>query len=501
MEFLASFRPHIVYRPGKGNPADPLSRLCVVAHSLRAAGGTSRVRGRSQKACAIAPLSEEGIATSGEGSQIQLPFDVELCKAAYAIDPTYQGESLAKLLADKKSTFRCHDGLYFQEDRLAIPHSLQKDVIRDCHETPCMGHMGITKTLDMVRRRFWWPTWRQDVTEYVRSCRSCQYNKPLTGKPHGPLQPLPIPQEPWESVSIDFMVELPRTTRGNDTLMVFVDRLTKMVHLVPTTKDYSAEMCAEAFMEHVFRLHGVPAEFVTDRDKVWTSAYHKELCHCLDIRRSLTTAYHPESDGQVERYNRVIQEVLRHFVTPRATNWDKLLPTVEFALNIHRQESTGYSPFQLNFGRNPSSPLDREFDEICPRKVYYRTIDKCATAQEFHNQWRKLLKDAKDHISRAQNRQKAFADSKRAEVPEGIAVGKEVLLSTRHLRMNIAGCPKFMPRYIGPFIVTEEINRVAYRLELPDPLKVHNVFHVSLLKPWIEGGRYTPPPPVVFVDG
>jgi hypothetical protein len=148
--------------------------------------------------------------------------------------------------------------------------------------------------------------------EYVRGVDPPKYNKPLTREAlWSSLHPLPIPQEPWESVSIDFMVELPKTAKGHDTLMVFVDRLTKMVHLVPTTKAYRPSPILKPSWNTSFRLHGVPAEFVTDRDKVWTSGFHKELCAMLDIRRSLTTAYHPEVYmGRVERVNRLIQEVL-----------------------------------------------------------------------------------------------------------------------------------------------------------------------------------------------
>ena len=123
---------------------------------------------------------------------------------------------------------------------MAVPESLVDYVIKECHDSPTAGHMGITKTLALVRSRFWWPTWRIDVTQYIKECPSCQVHKPLTGKPHSPLLPLEIPKEPWESVSIDFVVELPTTASGYDTLMVFVDQLTKMVHLV---KHYKRRYC------------------------------------------------------------------------------------------------------------------------------------------------------------------------------------------------------------------------------------------------------------------
>ena len=318
------------------------------------------------------------IATRRDAQASLLPVTRGALITGYASDPIFQGKSLQDLLI---RTIREEDGLYYQGERLAVPESLVDYVIKQCHEPPHVGHMGITKTLALVRSKFWWPSWRNDVTQYIKECTSCQVHKPLTGKPHGPLLPLEIPKEPWESVSIDFVVELPTTASGYDTLVVFVDRLTKMVHLVPTTRDYTALSCADAFMHNVFRLHGLPKAFVTDRDKVWTSEFHAQLCQLLTVERCLSTAYHPQSDGQVERMNRIVQEVLRHYVSPRADNWDRLLPLVEFAINSAKQESTGFSPFQLNYGRNPSSPLDREFDEVLPRANFYKVFPKCPTAR------------------------------------------------------------------------------------------------------------------------
>jgi len=375
-------------------------------------------------------------------------------------------------------------------------------VLKDCHEPPYVGHMGVHKTLDLVRRHIWWRGWREDVTQYIRECYSCQCNKPLTGKPIGPLQPLEAPEEPWESVSMDFMVRLPKTMEGHDTVLVYVCRLTKMVHLVPMSGTYTAKSCAEAFVQNVWRLHGLPKSFVSDRDKVWTGEFHEHLCHLLGIERRMSTAYHPESDGQVERMNRVVQQVLRHFVSPRATNWDKLLPLVEFAINQSKQESTGFSPFQLNYGRNPASPLDREIADLLPRKKYYGVLGHCPTAIQYHENWKKMLQLARMHIKKAQDRQKSLADQRRSEVPPTIAVGKKVWLSTANLREHMAGCQKFMRRYIGPFQILEEIRGRAFRLELPENMKIHPVFHVSLLKPYVEGSRPQPPPPEPeWVDG
>jgi len=511
LEFLASFRPNITYRPGKVNPADPLSRLCAVSQNHRPwpTSRLPRVRGLAQMKVQsqYAASCPRVVVAAGRDNPILLPeaLSKEAFIAGYKSDPVFaNAEKLEALLKERtrSGTPLLHeeDGLYFQDNKLVVPACLRNQILKDCHESPLAGHMGTHKTLALVGSKFWWRNWRQDVTQYIRECPSCQVMKPLTGKKYGPLMPLGIPNAPWESVSIDFMVGLPPTNRNVDSLMVFVDRLTKMVHLVPTTKSYDAVSCAEAFMSHVWKHHGLPKEFVSDRDKVWTSQFHQELCKLLGIDRCLTTAFHPESDGQVERMNRIVQQVLRHYVSPLADNWDLLLPIVEFAINSAKQESTGASPFQLNYGFNPSSPLDRELEIIAPR--YYKPVEyKLPSAAEFHVKWTSLLHRAKKLMQQAQNRQKDYFDSRRSEVPSGIGLNKQVLLSTENLRLNVVGSHKFLPRYIGPYKITEVINRNAFRLELPKEMKVHNVFHVSLLKPWHPSDRVVPPPPEVFVNG
>ena len=500
LEFLASFRPHIVYRPGERNPADPLSRLRAGLSRQRPLTRTARVRGSVISVARASPppaSSRVCLVAAGEDVQVYIPSPLskEVIIQGYAQDPWFTSEDFQKLL---HRTIRKDQDLYFQGDRLVIPAGLTDTVIADCHDPPFVGHMGISKTLEQVGRRYWWRNWRKDVTQYVRACHHCQVNKPLSGKPYGPLMPLSIPATPWESVSIDFVTSLPLSDKGCDTLVVFMDRLTKMVHLVPTTKHYSAESCAELFVDHVFRYHGLPKEFVTDRDKVWTSDYSRTLYKGLGIQQCMTTAYHPESDGQVERMNRVVQQVLRHYVEPCAKNWDRLLSLAEFAINSAKQESTGHTPFQLNYGFTPPHPLDRRLEEVAPRIAHW--LPKHSTPEEYKAQMALLLDRARKLLKQAQDQQKAYADSKRSAVPEGIREGKDVLLSTRNLRLHWRGTTKFMPRYIGPFTITEQVNPAAYRLKLPEEMKIHDVFHVSLLKPYYHSGRYQPPPPAVFVE-
>lgn len=197
----------------------------------------------------------------------------------------------------------------------------------------------------------------KDVRAYVTACGSCQRNKTMPTKPKGPLQSLPLPQEPWESVGMDFIVELPRTKNGYNAILTFVDRLTKMTHLVPTTTNCDAVETARLFIDHVYKYHGLPRAFVSDRGTQFTSAFFRELCRLWEIKQCFSTAYHPRTNGQTERMNRIVEETIRHYVSPTHDDWDEHLSQIEFAINNAHHEGLHNTPFYMNYRRNPLTPL------------------------------------------------------------------------------------------------------------------------------------------------
>ena len=337
---------------------------------------------------------------------------------------------------------------------------------------------------------YWWPTWRQDVDRYVRTCLSCQRNKASNQKPAGLLQPLPVPDQPWESVGMDFVVQLPCTEprhgmkRGYDAIIVFVDRFSKMVHLVPTFTTATAEDTAHLFNQAVFSKHGLPKDIVTDRGSVFTGKFFSELLRLIGTKHKPSTAFHPQTDGQTERVNRIMEDMLRHYVdSVDHTRWDQFLPTAEYAINNAFHESTGSTPFTLVYGRSPRSPLS------IPRQ------SKVPTAAEFARSMSEAHAAAKRCMQAAQQRQKVYYDSDRRDVV--FRVGEKVLLSTKNIKLQGVGhattVQKLMPKWIGPFEVIQAIGGAAYKLRLPPSLKVHNVFHVSLLKPFHSDGTIQPP--------
>jgi hypothetical protein len=244
-----------------------------------------------------------------------------------------------------------HDGLWYFQDRVAIPadQELRKRIIAECHDCPSAGHLGHTKTLQRVARRFWWPHMSRSVYSYVVSCPSCQRNKPVMQRPLGLLQPLPVPSSKWEQITMDLITDLPITKRGHDAVVTFVDRMTKMVHFAPTTKTVGVEAIAQVFMHTWYKHHGLPRIIISDRDRRFLSHFWQALFKALGTELRFSTAFHPQTDGQSERANRTLEEVLRHFVSPRQDDWDDHLDLAEFAINDSVSPSTGYTPFYLAY--------------------------------------------------------------------------------------------------------------------------------------------------------
>ena len=211
---------------------------------------------------------------------------------------------------------------------------------------------------------------------------------------------------------MDFITHLPSTKEGHDAILVVVDRLTKMVHLIPTHTKVSAHEVAHLFKDYVWKYHGFPQNSVTDRDSKFTSIFWKELMKCTGVKGKVSTAYHPQSDGQTERTNRILEDMLSHYVSPQQDDWDSHLACAEFAINNSYQESTKTTPFRLNNGRDPRTPLSWGLHP--PSKV--QAVD------DFISEMRRNLQDAKSALHAAQQRQKQQADKRRKDAEFSVAV-------------------------------------------------------------------------------
>lgn len=326
-----------------------------------------------------------------------------------------------------------------------------------------------------LKKRLWWSQMKRQITQYVAKCDVCQRVKAEHLKPAGTLQPLPIPEWKWEEVSMDFITRLPRTQTGFDSIWVIVDRLTKVAHFIPVKTTYSGDKLAELYLSSIICLHGVPKVIVSDRDPQFTSHFWKCLHKAMGTDLSYSSAYHPQIDGQTERVNQVLENVLQACVLSYSKNWEKCLPFAEFSYNNSFQSSIQMSPFEALYGRSCRTPLN--WSEAEERLFYGPTLVEDAEEQ---------VHVIRGRLQIAQSRQKSYADHRRREL--SFEVDDHVYLKVSPMkgmhRFQVKG--KLAPRYIGPFRIIVKLGPVAYQLELPPSLSdVHDVFHVSQLKKYL----------------
>ena len=414
----------------------------------------------------------------------------------------YVGPEWTKELEENQVKFERGTGvnsdLWYYNGRIVVPsHArhkvLRQLIIREHHDTPLAGHQGVARTKESISRLFWWKGLHQEVCKYVHGCRQCAVSKHSRQKPFGLLQPLPPPKYCWEEVTMDFVTGLPTTLEGEDTIVTFVDRFSKMVHFIPcTTKGLDTIKLAGIFMREVFKHHGLPSKIYSDRDPKMNNIWWREVMARLGTRLGFSTAFHPMTDGQTEVFNRSLEEVLRCFITPDMTNWSSLLPCVEFALNSHRHEVTRETPFFLNYGRHPARPVDLTFQSL--HKLDKNSKDAQAQAAE----WHKAIKRTQELLEANASRMSQRENLKRKDHP--FKEGDMVWLSSRNFTWK-HGARKLCPKYMGPFKLLRAVGPVAFAVELPAEWKIHNVFHVSLFKPVSEHLRYKYPKPVKVVNG
>jgi hypothetical protein len=311
-----------------------------------------------------------------------------------------------------------------------------------------------------------------EIARHVARCDTCKRVKAIHMKTAGPLQSLSIPTWKWEDISMDFIVGLPRTTKGYDSIWVIIDRLTKIAHFLPVKAKYSLATYAALYIARIHSLHDVPKTIVSDRGPQFVSKFWEELHRSLDTKLLHSSAYHPQTSGQTERVNQILEDMLRACVLDFSQKWDECLPLAEFSYNDSYQESIEMAPFEALYGRRCRTPLN--WSE--PGERYFFRLDMVKETEE---RVQKIIHNMK----KAQARQKSYADKRR--MPLYFLEGDYVYLKVSPMkgvsRFGVKG--KLEPQYICPFLILERYGPVAYRLQLPETLSaVHNVFHVSQLK-------------------
>ncbi|KAK3516699.1 hypothetical protein QTP70_022492, partial [Hemibagrus guttatus] len=375
-------------------------------------------------------------------------------------------------------------------DRTFVSQLFRQQVMQWVHEAPSSGHPVIHHSMQLTRRRFWWPSLGSDVEEYVLACPTCAQSRTSRHLPEGLLEPLPIPRRPWSHLSVDFLTDLP-DSGGFTAVMVVVDRFSKGCRLIPLDGLPTAMQTADAMFQHVFRNFGLPEDIVSDRGPQFTSQVWGALCGCLGIGVSLSSGYHPQSNGQAERLNQEIGRFLRSYCSREQHRWSEFLPWAEYAQNSLIHSSTGLTPFQCVLGYQPPLfPWSGEPSDVPAVEEWYRL------SQEV---WER----AHVRLQRAVRRQRIQADRRRRPHPS-YQVGQKVWLSTRNLRLRLP-CKKLSPKFVGPFEIIRRVNPVAYRLRLRASYRICPTFHVSLLKPAHpavgEAGTGAAPPPPLEIEG
>src|ERR1041385_1790855 len=292
-------------------------------------------------------------------------------------------------------------GVVFFGTQLVVPrkHNLRRLILKEAHDTPLSIHPGSTKMYRDLRQRFWWTRMKRKIAQYVAECDVCRRIKDEHQRPASTLQPLPIPEWKWDNVGMDFITGFPKTQKGNDAIFVVVDRLSKVAHFLPVRESITASQLADLYVSGIVSLHGVPLEINSDRGSLFTSGFWGSFQNAMGTHLSFSTAFHPQSSGQVERVNQILEDMLRACVISFGKNWEKSLPFAEFAYNNSFQSCLNMAPFELLYGRRCRTPLN--WSETVERQFFGPDMIKEAEGQ---------VRIVRDQLKAAQSRQKSYYD-------------------------------------------------------------------------------------------
>ncbi|KAD3642175.1 hypothetical protein E3N88_31399 [Mikania micrantha] len=368
--------------------------------------------------------------------------------------------------------------------------NLRTLLLNEAHKTRYSVHPGADKMYKDIRNQYWWPGMKKDIALYVSKCLTCLKVKAEHQRPSGLLEQPEIPVWKWEGISMDFITKLPRTSSGHDSIWVIVDRLTKSAHFIPIREDYRTDKLARIYIDLVVSRHGVPLNIISDRDSRFTSRFWQSLQSALGTKLNLSTAYHPQTDGQTERTIQTLEDMLRACVIDFGGNWDSYLPLIEFSYNNSYHTSINMAPFEALYGHKCRSP-------ICWSEIGEAQI----TGPELIQETSDKIIQIRDNLRVARSRQKSYADNRRK--PLEFQIGDLVLLKVSPWKglVRFGKKGKLAPRYVGPFKIIERIGKVAYKLELPEELSnIHPTFHVSNLKKCLADENLQIPLDEVHID-
>ena len=443
------------------------------------------------------PLNEEW----SSRSQLLITVDPNVCKEfaeGYETDrffaPRYvEIQPNEKTIISASHFQKGRDGLLYFIDagwktRLCVPKSKINYILRWIHESPYeSAHAGTRRFIARLQELFFWPTMNKDAEAYASTCDVCQKIKTDHRAKMGALRPAHIPSRPFSTVSMDMITGLPASgEQGFTAILVIVDKLTKFAIIIPTHSTLSQEGFAKLFVEKVVDVYGLPEVIISDRDKRWATIFWKSVVANYGSVMALSSAHHPQTDGQTEILNATIEQMLRAYVSSDKETWANWLSVLAYSYNSSVHSSTKYSPNFLLMGYNPRISTGAIVPEIDPPQ---RPFLPSQSAEDFVETLEMHRTFAKDAIALAQDRQAKAYDKKRRPV-QTMEVGEYALVNLHSLELvDVEGTgKKLVQRMIGPFEVVEKINPQVYRLRLPDTYPMHPVFNIDHLK------KYNPSP-------
>ncbi|PKU86846.1 putative mitochondrial protein [Dendrobium catenatum] len=370
-------------------------------------------------------------------------------------------------------------GYLFKGNSLCIPFSsIRLQLIQEVHGGGLAAHLGREKTVEQMQQRFYWPHLRRDISRFVERCQVCQVYKGARQNA-GLYTPLPVPMSIWEDLSMDFILGLPRTKKGADSIMVVVDRFSKMSHFIACRKTCDALGVARLFFREIVRLHGLPRSITSDRDVKFISHFWRELWKQLKTEIKLSSAYHPQTDGQTEVVNRTLGGMLRCLVQDHPKQWDEVLSQAEFAYNSMPNRSTGMCPFSIVYTKMPNHTVDLAILPQCHNSA----------AGKLAEDFKFMLDDVRRRLQLSTENYKLNADQHRRR--KIFEPGELVMVRLRRERFPAGTYSKLSPRKIGPFAVKQQINDNAYVIDLPPDILTPSTFNVEDVFPYFPSDEAT----------
>ena len=441
----------------------------------------------------LVPRSIVVAAMRTETAYTEMPVEMEelvwLCQRGDAFakrhindlqDPSKSKAEHSPWHVDDKGLLRYNNAAYIPPDQ-----ALQLEIMRINHDDPQGGHFGVKRTQDCIRAKYYWNGMLPDIEYYVRTCDACQHNKIHRHKPYGLLQPLPIPKAPFETVTMDFITGLPVSDwegRKYDSILAMVCPLTKYAIYVPCKKDIDAEGLGRLLLQNLIKFFTMPKHIVSDRGSLFTSEFWGALCHYLRVKRKLSTAYHPQTDGQTERQNQILEHYLRTYCNFEQNDWAQWLPLAQHVYNNSVHSVTGKTPMELLMGFRGDLRINLEEEPQFPNEKAHDRIERLG---KMRHMLQIRLQNAKEEQAKYYNRHRKEMTFK---IGDFVMIRSDNITSPRE-------CKKLDERQIGPFPIIDAWGKNAYKLRLvPKYRDIHPVFHVSLLEPYyVRAGRPLPP--------